>query len=201
MIREIEFTTCEPGIPGRLSEPIMTGKISRRARAGLLAGMLVSACVSQSTYNQQSAQLQAAQAQVEAQRGQIAKMQSENRWVVAGDLLFPEGGYQLGPDSEAILSQYVPQLRSLQNTKIVVYGFTDNLPVGPALKRMGVSNNIDLSSRRAANVVAYFRSQGVNANILSAKGFGETRPIAPNDTPQSRAQNRRIEIVLEGPGA
>jgi type VI secretion system protein ImpK len=38
-------------------------------------------------------------------------------------------------------------------------------------------------------------------NILSAKGFGETRPIAPNDAPQSRVQNRRIDIVLEGPGA
>jgi OmpA family protein len=66
---------------------------------------------------------------------------------------------------------------------------------------MGVSNNIDLSSRRAANIAAYFRSQGVNPNILSAKGFGEARPIAPNDTPQSRAQNRRIEIILERPGA
>ena len=81
--------------------------------AGSLAGLLLTACVSQSTYNQQAAQLQAAQAQVEAQRGQIAKMQAENRWVVAGDLLFLEGGYQLGPDREAILSQYVLQLRSL----------------------------------------------------------------------------------------
>src|SRR5215813_8154840 len=94
-------------------------------------------------------------------------------------------------DSEAIPSQYVPQLRSLQNTKIVVYDFTDNLPAGPAIKRMGVSNSIDLSSRRAANVVAYFSSQGVNPNILSAKGFGETRLIASNDAPQSRAQHRR----------
>jgi flagellar motor protein MotB len=64
---------------------------------------------------------------------------------------------------------------------------------------MGVSNSIDLSSRRAANIIAYFSSQGVNPNIRSAKGFGETRLIAPNDAPQSRAQNRRIEIVLEGP--
>ena len=55
--------------------------------------------------------------------------------------------------------------------------------------------------RRAANVVAYFRSQGVDPNILSAKGFGDTHPVASNDTPQGRAQNRRIEIVLEGPGA
>jgi chemotaxis protein MotB len=45
--------------------------------------------------------------------------------------------------------------------------------------------------------VAYSRSHGVNPEILSAKGFGDTHPVASND----RAQNRRIEIVLEGPGA
>ena len=185
----------------RRGEPAMIGKMPRRAAWVLLAGVLLTACVSESTYNQQTEQLQAVQSQVEAQRGQIAKMQAENRWVVAGDLLFPEGGYQLGPDGEAILSQYVPQLKSLQNTKIVVYGFTDNLPVGPTLQRAGVADNFDLSSRRAANVVTYFRSHGVNPNILSAKGFGETHPIAPNDTPRGRAQKRRIEIVLEGPGA
>jgi len=69
------------------------------------------------------------------------------------------------------------------------------------LQRAGIANNVDLSTRRAANVVAYFRSQGVNPNILSAKGFGETHPVAPNDSPEGRSQNRRIEIVLEGPGA
>src|SRR4029077_14179467 len=97
--------------------------------------------------------------------------------------------------------QYVPQLKVLQNTNIVVYGYTDNLPVGAALQRACVANNVDLACRRAADVVAYFRSQGVNPNILSAKGFGKTHPIAPNDSPPGRAQNRRIEIVLEGPGA
>jgi outer membrane protein OmpA-like peptidoglycan-associated protein len=151
------------GHSGCLNEPADDRKDLGASGCGLI-GWNVTACVLQWTYNQQSAQLQAVQAQVEAQRGQIAKVQAANRWVVEGDLLFPEGGYQLGPDSEAILSQYAAQSRSLQNT-----------------------------------VVAYFRSQGVNPNVLSANAFGETRPIAPNDAPQSRAQNRRIEIVLEGP--
>jgi chemotaxis protein MotB len=166
-----------------------------------LAALVPAACVSQSAYNEQASQLEQAQAQIAAQQAQIAKMQAENKWVMAGDLLFPEGGYRLSPAGEAALSQHVPQLRSLQNAKVVVYGFTDNTPVGPALQRAGVADNLDLSARRAANVVAYLRSQGVNPNILSAKGFGETHPVAPNSTPQGRAQNRRIEIVLEGPGA
>ena len=116
-------------------------------------------------------------------------------------MLFPEGGYQLGANGKQALNQYVPKLQSLQNAKVVVYGYTDNLPVGPPLQRAGIANNIDLSSRRADNVVAYLTSQGVNPNILAAKGFGDTHAVAPNDTPQGRAQNRRIEIVLEGPGA
>ena len=171
------------------------------ARVVPLAALLLGACVSQSAYEKQGQELQAAQAQATAQQAEIAKMQQENKWVVAGDVLFPEGGYQLGLNARAALGQYVPRLQNLQNAKIVVYGYTDNQPVGPALQRAGVANNIDLSSRRADNVVAYFRSQGVNPGILSAKGFGDTHPVASNDTQEGRAQNRRIEIVLEGPGA
>jgi len=111
------------------------------------------------------------------------------------------GGYKLTPAGEAALSQYLAQLRSLKGTKVVVYGFTDSEPIGPELRQAGIADNIELSSRRASNVAAYYRSQGVDPNILSAKGFGATRPIAPNDTPQGRTQNRRIEIVLEGLGA
>jgi chemotaxis protein MotB len=128
-------------------------------------------------------------------------MQAENKWVVAGDVLFPEGGYQLSASGKQALNQYVPQLQSLHNAKVVVYGYTDNLPVGPPLQRAGIANNLDLSSRRADNVVAYLTSQGANPNIISAKGLGDTHPVASNDTPEGRAKNRRIEIVLEGPGA
>ena len=166
-----------------------------------LTALLLGACVSESAYEQQTRQLQATQAQAAAEQQQIAKMQAENKWVVAGDLLFPEGGYQLSPAGHQALGQYVPQLQNLKNAKVVVYGYTDNLAVGPALQRAGIKDNIDLSSRRADNVVAYFRAQGVNPNILSAKGFGDTHPVASNDTPDGRAKNRRIEIVMEGPGA
>ena len=47
----------------------------------------------------------------------------------------------------------------------------------------------------------YLESQGVNPDAISAKGFGDTHPVASNDTPNGRSKNRRIEIVLEGPGA
>jgi chemotaxis protein MotB len=171
------------------------------ARVIPLTALLVGACVSQSAYEKQGAELQQARAQAAAEQSQIAKMQQEQKWVVADDMLFPEGGYQLSTNGKQALNQYIPKLQSLQNAKVVVYGYTDNLAVGPALQRAGIANNIDLSSRRADNVVAYLTSQGVNPNVISAKGFGDTHPVASNDTPDGRAKNRRIEIVLEGPGA
>ena len=72
-------------------------------------------------------------------------------------------------------------------------------PVGKALKKRGIADNLDLSSKRANEVVRYLRSKGVNPNIMSAKGRGDTHPVAPNDTPAGRAQNRRIEVVVEQP--
>jgi chemotaxis protein MotB len=175
--------------------------LTAAARIVPLTALLLGACVSQSTYDKQTAELQQARAQAATEQAQISKMQQQDKWVVAGDVLFPEGGYQLSANGRQALNQYVPKLQGLQNAKVVVYGYTDNKPVGPGLQRAGIANNIDLSSRRADNVVAYLESQGVNPNIISAKGFGDTHPVASNDTSDGRAQNRRIEIVMEGPGA
>jgi len=141
-------------------------------------------------------------AQNQQLKAQLAALQAEQKFVEAGDLLFPSGGYQLSPAGQAELANNIaPKLRNLQNAKVVVYGFTDNAPVGPQLQRQGIPDNLVLSTRRAAAVVTFLVSQGVNPNIISAKGVGDTRPIAPNDTPQGRAQNRRIEITVQGPGA
>ena len=95
----------------------------------------------------------------------------------------------------------MPSLRGLQNTKVVVDGYTDDVPVGPDLQRQGIINNIDLSSRRADGVASFLVSQGVNQSLVSAQGFGETQPIASNATEEGRAQNRRIEVTLIGDGS
>jgi chemotaxis protein MotB len=118
---------------------------------------------------------------------------------VADDLAFPSGGYVLSREGQADLDHIVPDLRALQNGKVVVYGYTDDVPVGPEMRRKGIADNLDLSSKRANSVVRYLQSRGVDPNIMSAKGRGETHPIAANDSPQGRAQNRRIEVVVEQP--
>ena len=120
---------------------------------------------------------------------------------MATDLAFPSGGYTLRPAGRAKLNALLPALSSLgPNDKLVVYGYTDDRPVGAALKKRGIIDNLDLSSRRADAVVRYLTSKGVNPSVISAKGRGETHPAAPNDTPDGRKQNRRIEVVVEQPG-
>jgi chemotaxis protein MotB len=173
----------------------MIRKQASAAAALSFGALILSACVSQSDYD-------TAVAQNQQLKAQLAALQAEQKYVEAGDLLFPPGGYQLTPTGQAELANNIaPKLRGLQNAKIVVYGYTDNTPVSPVLQRQGIPDNLVLSARRAATVVSFLVSQGVNPNIISAKGVGDTRPIAPNDTPQGRAQNRRIEITIQGPGA
>ena len=93
-----------------------------------------------------------------------------------------------------------PTLSGFQNTKVVVRGYTDNVGIGADLRNQGISTNLDLSSKRADNVVDYLIRKGVDKNLISAQGMGDTNPVASNATPDGRAQNRRIEVALIGPG-
>jgi len=180
----------------------MNRKAVGAAIAVPLSALLLSACVSQQQYDAVVAENNQLKAQLAQSQAQLAQSQAEQKFVEAGDLLFPSGGFQMGPAGQAeIANNVVPRLRGLQNAKIVVYGYTDNTPVGPELQRQGVPDNLVLSTRRAATVATFLVSQGINPNIVSAKGFGDTHPVASNDTPQGRAANRRIEITVQGPGA
>ena len=167
-----------------------------------LAAMLLSACVSQSSYDAAQTQNQQLQSQNQQLQAHVAALQQQATFVEAGDLLFASGSYQLSAAGKADLaSNVVPKLAALQNAKVVVYGYTDDTPVGSQLKQRGIADNLALSSRRADAVVAFLVSQGVNPSVISAKGFGDTHPVAPNDTAANRAQNRRIVITMQGPGA
>jgi chemotaxis protein MotB len=127
-------------------------------------------------------------------------MSERSLLTMATDLAFPSGGYTLRPAGKAKLNGLLPTLTGLgPNDKVVVYGYTDDRPVGAALKKRGIIDNLDLSSRRADAVVRYLTSKGVNPSAISSKGRGDTHPAAPNDNAKDRAQNRRIEVVVEQP--
>ncbi len=114
---------------------------------------------------------------------------------MVNEILFPEGGWQLSAKGEATLARIAPTLSNLPGQQIIVEGFTDNVPIGPGLKSRFPSN-IELSSARAGDVLRFLASKGVPMSTMSAQGFGESRPVASNDTSQGRARNRRVEIVI-----
>ncbi|MBV9685904.1 MAG: OmpA family protein, partial [Alphaproteobacteria bacterium] len=80
--------------------------------------------------------------------------------------------------------------------KLVVAGYTDNTPIGPALRAQGVTSNEELSQKRAEAVMQFLISQGVKPDLVSAKGFGDANPVASNGTAAGRAKNRRVDISL-----
>ena len=171
----------------------------------LTASLFLSACVSQSRYDQLQAQYQQAQqqnaalsAQVAADKAQICRLQGAIKYTVNSDLLFPPGGYQMSARGKQIIAGFAAKLAPTQQNKILVSGYTDNAPIGPALQRQGITSNEILSQKRAENVMEYVVSLGVKPYLVSAQGFGDSNPVASNDTAQGRAQNRRVELSLAG---
>ena len=115
----------------------------------------------------------------------------------SADAMFPSGGWQIASDSP-LLNKMLPTFSKLRNTWIVVEGYTDNVQVGPELQVAGISNNLDLSAKRAVSVANYLTSHGVKPDLVSVHALGESHPAASNDTAEGRAKNRRVEITLTG---
>jgi chemotaxis protein MotB len=168
--------------------------------APVLATILLTGCVSANKFDALQAKYQQLLASYNSDQAQIQMLDGKLKVTFKDEILFPEGGYRLTAQSEAVLAKLVPAVSGLQQTKVVVDGYTDNVPIGPELQREGIATNFDLSSRRADSVVDYLRRQGVSPALMSAQGFGATNPVASNDTPEGRAKNRRIEVSLVGPG-
>ena len=166
----------------------------------LLPVLLISACVTQQTYNTLQRQYEQLQSAYNADEAKITLLEGELKVRMQDKILFPEGGYVLNKSAKSVLAKIVPTLADLHQTQVVVTGYTDNVPVGSHLKHHGITSNMDLSSKRADEVVNYLIKEGVDADIISAQGFGENHPVASNATEEGRAQNRRIEVTLKGPG-
>ncbi|HEX5658133.1 MAG TPA: OmpA family protein [Polyangiales bacterium] len=158
-------------------------------------------------YETQQQQLAASQAALEdakrradqaaADLARIASVKQEPRGTVitlSGELLFTSGSADLMPGAEAKLSQVARALTQQdKSARITVEGHTDS--------QGSDEFNLDLSTRRADAVRSYLSSHGVAGDRIGARGMGEAQPVGSNDTPQGRANNRRVEIVVEPPKA
>jgi len=164
----------------------------------LVAPFLLSACVSQSQYDAVVSQNQQLQQQLTATQAHVTRLQGAIKYTVNSDLLFPSGSWQMSADGKEIIAKMAKVLAPGQQDRLMVNGYTDNVPVSPELKRMGITSNDMLSQKRAENVMQYMISQGVKPDMVAAKGYGEADPVAPNNTAAGRAQNRRVEVTIAG---
>jgi chemotaxis protein MotB len=178
--------------------------LAAAARVVPLTVLLLSACVPaqqydalENDYNQLNQQLSG---EIAAQQVHITRLQGAIKVAVNSELLFPSGGWQMPPTAAQTIAKMAPILAPFQKTTIIVTGYTDNVPIGPELRAQGVENNQQLSLKRAQTVANFLISQGVNPNLVQVRGLGDADPVASNDTPQGRAQNRRVELTLTGPG-
>ena len=121
----------------------------------------------------------------------IASVKDDERGMIItlpGEVLYKTGSWELKPGAMAKLDQIAQVLKDKEQP-IVVYGFTDS--VGTR------DNNMSLSQRRAAAVRDYLVSRGVPQDLVTAQGKGPDDPVADNGSVEGRAQNRRVELVVQ----
>ncbi len=107
-------------------------------------------------------------------------------------VLFDSGQSDLKPGGTDLLKVIGAVLATVDNP-IQITGYTDSVPINTAR----FHDNYELSGDRAVAVLQYFITQGINPDQLTAAGRGPLDPVASNGTPQGRALNRRVEIVVE----
>jgi len=133
----------------------------------------------------------------EVERGQVTIRELEGKLSVnlVDSILFDSGRDEVKKGGEEILAKVVSILKDVKDKSIRIEGYTDNVQITGSLSKRYPSN-WELSAARAINVARFLQREGIPGERLSAVAFGEWRPVGDNDTPEGRAQNRRIEITL-----
>jgi outer membrane protein OmpA-like peptidoglycan-associated protein len=123
----------------------------------------------------------------ESQKTIYDALAATGRWATQG-ILFDTGKSEVKPESTPTLKQIAAAFKEHPELKAEIQGHTDNLGKADA--------NLRLSQARAEAVKAVLTSEyGVNAEQVTAKGYGDTKPSGDNKTPEGRANNRRVELV------
>jgi len=145
--------------------------------------------------SERNARLQAEQRAKEAfdRLSSIAQVKEGPRGTVitlSGSVLFETNRAQLMASAIARLTEVANALQSVEGRRITIMGFTDNVGAD--------QYNLDLSQRRAESVRDFLVSHGVSRELVTSEGRGKADPVASNASSEGRANNRRVEIVVEG---
>ncbi len=123
-----------------------------------------------------------------APSGECGNLSADIAGLLKTPINFETDGFTLTHGSQQMLSQVAEKLKACPSSNVAVDGYTDNTG--------NDAINIPLSSNRAKSVADYLVSHGVARDHVTSKGFGSADPIAPNNTPAGRAQNRRVVITI-----
>ncbi|MBW7984868.1 type VI secretion system protein TssL, long form [Enterobacillus tribolii] len=121
----------------------------------------------------------------------VDETQSESKVILRGDSLFMPGSVVVRPEMIPVIERVAKEVHRVDG-HIVIVGHTDSQPIN----KPGLPNNVVLSEKRALEVARYFLDAGTPYNQVKIKGVGDTQPVAGNNTPQGRAQNRRVEFFV-----
>lgn len=112
---------------------------------------------------------------------------------IDGRYLFDSGKAELKDEGIIIFNNLAQLFRENPEYRITIRGHTDDL----SIETVQFPSNWELSAIRATTVLRYFIQQGIDPERMSATGYADFIPLVPNDTPENRAKNRRVEFVLE----
>ena len=127
--------------------------------------------------------------------GKLKVIIRDGRMLIAlpNDVLFDSGKTNVKTDGQGALQNVAQVLSTIKDRRFLVAGHTDDVPIHTAK----FPSNWELSTERAVEVTKFLIANGMQPQTLAAAGYGEFDPVVANDSPEHRAQNRRIEIVLE----
>ena len=159
------------------------------------------------TLQSQTASLQSETASLQSQTANLEKkltassaatteLEEQRPLKVNEHVLFKENSTKLTPEGKRTLDSIAEAIAGSKDKAIIVSGYTDSAEGAghdPKAKRW------QLSSARALEVAKYLTGRGVEPALIAVAGFGEARPVAPNDSLANRAMNRRVEIMLASP--
>ncbi|MCG8381067.1 MAG: OmpA family protein [Gammaproteobacteria bacterium] len=125
----------------------------------------------------------------------IFQVKNGDKYVInfPGELLFESGKAELKPEAYVLLDPFDVIFEKFPDYHVRVRGHTDNVPIATPQ----FASNWELSAVRATTILRFFLDQGLDVNKASATGLADTVPVVSNDTPENRALNRRVEVVLE----